>query len=500
LSVSATGVEKDVVTVRLKNAFVNDWYKELQIIVNTVLMNIDDNLTLKSMPLVFDKEIIIITPEDVRKEDELTISKDVGQYTFVHSGYDLIITNAFDTDAELNKLCTVYIKDFYKKPRMETLSIKFDDKEILLSNEMDKINNAPNIGDYNHIHSMINLQEKPISWEKVAGDSNATRRKRHLDKEFSGEADEREVGSLQEQKHNPTTTHQRNRLAIDVEEVANSEASSATRSSNPINNLVNLVKEKSGKLLSNIINGLYKGTAEKSESLSGNAREAKSPECYEDDYDPIQDMEFEYMEQYDRSNLKQKDKTIDIHGKKHGKQEKQQCKSKDAIDVTKYKHGKNINQSRVISSEKQQWLEAAHSKQKQAFIHHVDRKQSQMDERKQHIATQKQFSHQYNSNQMMIGGTHKWCERISNDSNRRMIGSTNQKQQNSHSQSRTPLTQVTAQVDIPSTLFAVNVLAMSMTNQKYNKPLPPQKIQKALRYVDKVRAESSVVKNEVRIG
>ncbi len=79
-------------------------------------------------------------------------------------------------------------------------------------------------------------------------------------------------------------------------------------------------------------------------------------------------------------------------------------------------------------------------------------------------------------------------ERSCDCSTGRMIESANQKQQNSHSFKHVPLSQVTAQIDIPSTLFAVNVLAMSMTNQKYNKPLLPKKFQKALRHVNKAKA------------
>ncbi|WP_375604562.1 hypothetical protein NOX90_03690 [Wolbachia endosymbiont of Anurida maritima] len=291
------------------------------------------------------------------------------------------------------------------------------------------------------------------------------------------------------------TERQRGRRAVNEENMA----SSAKRVSNPMNNLVNWVKEKSGELVSNIINGLYRSTAEQPENLSSNA---ESPEYYEN-YDRIQDIDFEYMEQYDRSNRKQKHKTIDIHSKKHGKQEKQQ--RKEVVDVAKCNQIRNINQSKVISTEKQQW---SNNKQTSSINNtHIGRKQPEISERKHHMATQKQFSHQlHNSNQMMIGGTHKWCERISNES-RKMIGNANQKQQNSYSQSgnfqsRAPLTQVTAQVDIPSTLFAVNMITRCITKVKDQQPhsYKDNKMPKGSCHISKTQAETLGLKVGVKRG
>ncbi|MFP3023468.1 MAG: hypothetical protein ACEY3K_11450, partial [Wolbachia sp.] len=46
LSISATGLKKDVVTVRLKDALINNWYKNLQIIFDNAPVEIDNNLKL----------------------------------------------------------------------------------------------------------------------------------------------------------------------------------------------------------------------------------------------------------------------------------------------------------------------------------------------------------------------------------------------------------------------------------------------------------------------
>lgn len=57
------------------------------------------------------------------------------------------------------ELCIIYFKDFYKEPKMKTLSIRFTDKEILLSDEIDKIYNADSIDKLNYVSSITNLQK-----------------------------------------------------------------------------------------------------------------------------------------------------------------------------------------------------------------------------------------------------------------------------------------------------------------------------------------------------
>ncbi|WP_353272525.1 ankyrin repeat domain-containing protein [Wolbachia endosymbiont (group A) of Urophora cardui] len=88
LSISATALKQDVITVRLKDAFVNNWYKELQVILNNAPMKISSELELKPLPLIFDrdKEVIVVAPQEVEEKSELIISKEAGQYTFLYSG------------------------------------------------------------------------------------------------------------------------------------------------------------------------------------------------------------------------------------------------------------------------------------------------------------------------------------------------------------------------------------------------------------------------------
>ncbi|WP_264686539.1 ankyrin repeat domain-containing protein [Wolbachia endosymbiont (group B) of Rhopobota naevana] len=174
LSISATGLQQDVVTVRLKDALVNKWYKKLQIILDNAPMEIDDSLGLKSSFFISDEKIIVVTPQDIEEKNKLVISKKAGQYTYLHDKYDLIVTNAFNADIEASELCIIRFKDFYKESKMKTLTIKFTDKEILLSNEMDKINNSDSIDKLNNVSSIVNSQESSIHSEVPnSGDINA---------------------------------------------------------------------------------------------------------------------------------------------------------------------------------------------------------------------------------------------------------------------------------------------------------------------------------------
>ncbi|MFP3016488.1 MAG: ankyrin repeat domain-containing protein [Wolbachia sp.] len=174
LSISATSLRQDVITVRLKDALVNKWYKKLQIILDNAPMEIDDSLGLKSSFFISDEKIIVVTPQDVEEKNKLIISKKAGQYTYLHDKYDLIVTNAFNADIKASESCIIRFRDFYKEPKMETLSIKFADKEILLSDEIDKIRNSDSIDELNNVSSIINSQESSIHSEVPnSGDINA---------------------------------------------------------------------------------------------------------------------------------------------------------------------------------------------------------------------------------------------------------------------------------------------------------------------------------------
>ncbi|MCA7010368.1 tetratricopeptide repeat protein [Wolbachia endosymbiont of Tribolium confusum] len=136
----------EVLTVRLKDGL--DWYQKLHIISDNALMKISSELELKPLPLIFgkDKEIIVVTVQDVEEGTELITPRKGGNYTFVRNNFrDLIITNAFDSTITRDDLCSITLNKFYKIPKMKTLSIKFADKEIMLKDHQKEISTARDI-------------------------------------------------------------------------------------------------------------------------------------------------------------------------------------------------------------------------------------------------------------------------------------------------------------------------------------------------------------------
>ncbi|MFP3027987.1 MAG: hypothetical protein ACEY3L_17725 [Wolbachia sp.] len=161
----------EVLTIRLRNGL--DWYGKLCIISDSAPMKISSELELKPLPLIFekDKEIIVVTGQDVEKDTELIISRKGGNYTFVRSNSnDLMITNAFDSTISKDDFCSITLSKFYKTPKMKTLSIKFTDKEIVLKDYEKEISTARDVNVvkkeykdqvYNDVFTEVMLSKQP---------------------------------------------------------------------------------------------------------------------------------------------------------------------------------------------------------------------------------------------------------------------------------------------------------------------------------------------------
>ncbi|WP_375316768.1 ankyrin repeat domain-containing protein [Wolbachia endosymbiont (group A) of Opomyza germinationis] len=149
LLLRATAEKHEYFTVRLKDGV--ERYNKTHVIVENVPMRISvdkNEWCLKPQPLIFekDKEVIVITDQDVEKDTELIIPRKGGNYTFVRSNSnDLMITNAFDFSITQNGLCSITLSRFYETPKMATLSIKFADKEVVLKDHQEEISTARDV-------------------------------------------------------------------------------------------------------------------------------------------------------------------------------------------------------------------------------------------------------------------------------------------------------------------------------------------------------------------
>ncbi|WP_029463753.1 hypothetical protein [Rickettsiella massiliensis] len=219
---STEQAEYTFVTVRLKDAWRTHWYKRLHIILNHVTMELK-GLDLKPLPLQFsrDKEIIVIFPEDIEEENELMIDKKSGNYHFARSGNNLVITNAFDQNITMRaQRFTLLLIQFYEILKIETLPIRFIDKEIFINSEIQRIINAP-------------LLEEKIAEYKQAGYRVLLNR---------------------------TTKFQRNRrfFSREKENISNLAISLFS----PIGQIVGWVKEQGRQFLSRVIPGGYQSSPE----------------------------------------------------------------------------------------------------------------------------------------------------------------------------------------------------------------------------------------------
>ncbi|WP_254229416.1 ankyrin repeat domain-containing protein [Wolbachia pipientis] len=124
--------ESNIVQVRLKNGLLTNWYERLHVIMNHVPMKIEE-FELRPLPLVFDnnEEIIRIAAEDVDKNNKVIISQKVEDYTFSKLGNDLIMT--------FNHNASLILSEFYKNKEMETLTIRFANKEVAIKDELNNV-------------------------------------------------------------------------------------------------------------------------------------------------------------------------------------------------------------------------------------------------------------------------------------------------------------------------------------------------------------------------
>jgi hypothetical protein len=139
-------------TIRLRHALLNNWYQKLDIFLqNAVPRNIffteNETWVLQEIPLVFtsNKNIIVITVNDIGRESEILLLKNAENYSFFRNKMDLILTNALDNPVDY---WTIICRQFYEIPEMRekilSVNFRFFEKVIHPQDHQEEINQAPN--------------------------------------------------------------------------------------------------------------------------------------------------------------------------------------------------------------------------------------------------------------------------------------------------------------------------------------------------------------------
>lgn len=177
-----------IAIIRLKNSLVDNWYQNLDIILNNEQSPVNiipqnDHWDLAHTPLVFtnDKEIIVITNTDLEKEVELIILKKIGQFSFIRNNdTDLMLSNAFNSNTTQRDLCTIIFSQFYQRAEMQekvlSATLTLLDQEILLKNYVEKINQASSFADISEKY--LDQTYRTVS---PSNSSRSSRQKRHTD-------------------------------------------------------------------------------------------------------------------------------------------------------------------------------------------------------------------------------------------------------------------------------------------------------------------------------
>ncbi|WP_218813449.1 hypothetical protein [Rickettsiella endosymbiont of Dermanyssus gallinae] len=144
LFTSMQGVDCLISTIRLKNAVLKKWTSRLHIVLQHAPMKMDAGWALKPIPLEFphDKDIMVINPEDVEENTTIVSAKKAGDYHFYRLGDNLLISNVLDSRITESERYALSLQAFYQTPKLESLSIVFEDKSITLKHEIARIKNA----------------------------------------------------------------------------------------------------------------------------------------------------------------------------------------------------------------------------------------------------------------------------------------------------------------------------------------------------------------------
>lgn len=154
-----------VARIKLSAACVNNWYQQLEVILDktslAIIANEEGDWHFEHYPLIFnqDKDIIVLTEENLVHERDVIVLKPIGSKHyrfFCHNKTDLIFMNDWDSVIRLfDPTLVIYSRFYQDEPmRSKTLSSKlsFLDQQIILETQKEQIDQA-----YKHCVNFSNI-------------------------------------------------------------------------------------------------------------------------------------------------------------------------------------------------------------------------------------------------------------------------------------------------------------------------------------------------------
>lgn len=137
-----------VISIRLQDALIDRAYKNLKIIPTTAPTKIIGRgikMHLQPFPLQLnatDDATYFVRIKKIEANTAILIPRSIDQYSFFRSNDNLVLTNAFSPLLKINRLCNVVLQSFYQEPsKAITCSLEFINKKIVLREEQTKIFN-----------------------------------------------------------------------------------------------------------------------------------------------------------------------------------------------------------------------------------------------------------------------------------------------------------------------------------------------------------------------
>ncbi|MES2141429.1 MAG: NB-ARC domain-containing protein [Pseudomonadota bacterium] len=166
-----------IVKIILKNLLIDEEYQDLNIITLDIhpqkIIFEKDEWRLAPISLVFyrNKNIILITENEITQNDELFILKNTGQYNFIRNATDLFLSNAFSKVTE-KEIYTVIFSNFFQNPsfRSKTLSltVTFLDQHVVFMDHQQEINNPTDFNLLNHRMDNHSVQKEQPQLHRLA--------------------------------------------------------------------------------------------------------------------------------------------------------------------------------------------------------------------------------------------------------------------------------------------------------------------------------------------